>query len=184
MYSQYKEVRRRSLVSLITGLSLILLFVVLRKINIYGDPAPWSVQKTGWFTFLSFINTTKYPPSLLYLCMTIGPALVFLSAAERMRGPVARFITVYGRVPFFYYLLHFYLLHLLCVILYLSRGHSFASGINGIPGFPFHFVIPGEGYSLAIVYLIWIAVFLSLYPLCKWYGAYKRRSGRWWVKYI
>ncbi len=173
--------RKKRLLSL--GLLIIGLFIVLRAFDIYGDPFKWSEQKNVLFTFMSFLNTTKYPPSLLYLCMTIGPALVFLALAKG-NSRLAKIITVYGRVPFLYYVLHFYLIHLVSSLLFLSRGHSFAEGWNGIPGFPFKFVFPGEGYSLGIVYLVWILIVAALYPVCKWFGEYKRKNKQWWLSYL
>ncbi len=174
--------RKKRLLSL--GLLIIGLFIVLRAFDIYGDPFKWSEQKNVLFTFMSFLNTTKYPPSLLYLCMTIGPALVFLALAGKGNSRLAKIITVYGRVPFLYYVLHFYLIHLVSSLLFLSRGHSFAEGWNGIPGFPFKFVFPGEGYSLGIVYLVWILIVAALYPVCKWFGEYKRKNKQWWLSYL
>src|SRR4029079_6447438 len=114
----------------------------------------------------------KYPPSLLYMCMTIGPAILFVAWWGNVKNGVTKFITVYGRVPFFYYILHFYLLHILTMIAPFTRGHSFAGGIHtGHGPLPaFNFTIPGEGYSLGIVYLVWLLVVVSLYPLCKWFS--------------
>ncbi|HEX6334553.1 MAG TPA: heparan-alpha-glucosaminide N-acetyltransferase domain-containing protein [Flavisolibacter sp.] len=167
---------------MVTGAVLILFFVVLRAVNGYGDPRQWTVQKDTLYTFFSFMNVTKYPPSLLYISVTIGPALFFLAWADKARGKLADIITVFGRVPFFYYILHFYVLHLLCMVLFLARGHSFSEGIN-TPA-PFRFLIPGEGYPLWMVYVIWIAVVATLYPLCSWYSRYKQRSTKWWVSYL
>ena len=177
--------RKKELIAL--GLGCIILFIVLRAINIYGDPDQWSTQKNGIFTFLSFINTHKYPPSLLYMCMTIGPGLLFLAFFSKTRNRLSDIIAVYGRVPFFYYILHFYLIHLLCMVLFLARGHTFAEGIQNHQGGGFHpyFIIPGEGYNLGIVYVIWLAIIISLYPLCKWYDKYKRdHKDNKWLSYL
>jgi uncharacterized membrane protein len=167
-----------------TGAVIILFFIIVRWINVYGDPAPWSMQRNALYTFLSFINTTKYPPSLLFLCMTIGPSLLFLAMVANARNRITNIVKVYGQVPLFYFLLHFFLLRITTNILFLLRGHSFAEGIKGEPNFPFHFIIPGEGYSLAVVYLVWLAVVVTSYPLCKWYGTYKRTHNNWWVRYL
>ena len=176
------ELQRKKTI-LAMGAVIIVLFIALRASNLYGDPDPWSTQKNGVFTVLSFLNTHKYPPSLLYMCMTIGPALLFLAFFSNVRNRVAGIISVYGRVPFFYYILHFYLIHLLCMILFLARGHSIADGMHYLPGGGFQpfFTIRGEGYSLSIVYVIWLAVVVSLYPLCKWYDRYKseHRDNKW-----
>ncbi len=167
------------------SLMMLLFFVVLRFSNVYGDPADWTKQKDGLSTFFVFMNVQKYPPSLLYMCATIGGALLFLSFVKTTSGKLARIIIVYGRVPFFYYILHFYLLNILHIFAYLSRGHSFAEGMKGLPNFPFKFMVPGEGYSLGIVYLIWIAVVIALYPLCKWYDRYKtNHKEKRWLSYL
>ena len=178
----FHAARRRILLR--TGGGLILFFVILRWSNAYGDPVPWEAQSGPFYTLLSFLNTYKYPPSLLFLCMTVGPALVFLALFEKTDNRLARAISVYGRVPFFYYVLHFYLLHLLCMILFLSRGHAFAEATPDVFGIPFRFLIGGEGYPLRIVYVIWIGVVLALYPLCRWYGDLKRRKKWWWLSYL
>jgi uncharacterized membrane protein len=176
---------RRSKILLWMGIGLLLFFVALRATNIYGDPGHWSQQKNGLQTFFAFMNVQKYPPSLLYMSATIGGALIFLALAKNTRSRLAKIISVYGRVPFFYYILHFYLLHIIAVICFLSRGHSLAEGVNGFPGFPFRFTVPGEGYPLAIVYAIWIAVVVALYPLCKWYDRYKtNHKDKWWLSYL
>lgn len=169
--------------ALITGLALIALFVVLRWLNVYGDPLPRTPQRSSLFDLLSFINTQKYPPSLLYTCMTLGPALVILSVLGQVRNGATRIAVVYGRVPFFYYMLHFYLLHLVSAALFLTR-HSFAEGAKGVPGLPFKFAMPGEGLSLLWVYIIWIAVVAALYPLCRWFGQYKATHKQWWLSYL
>jgi uncharacterized membrane protein len=176
---------RRNKILLWTGIGLLLLFVALRVINTYGDPGQWSQQKNGLATFFSFMNVQKYPPSLFYICATIGPALIFLALVKNTQGRLAKIISVYGRVPFFYYILHFYLLSILHVLFFLARGHSFSEGMNGLPGLPFKFTIPGEGYNLWVVYGVWIAVVISLYPLCKWYDRYKtNHKEKWWLSYL
>jgi uncharacterized membrane protein len=164
------------------GVGLVVFFVALRALNIYGDPAHWSAQKSPFYTFLSFINTTKYPPSLLFMCMTIGPAILFLAWFGYLRNAFTRIATIYGHVPFLYYVLHFYLLHFLCLILFLMRGHTFSEGLKTTS--PFAFVNAGEGYSLFVVYLIWICVVLALYPVCKWFSDYKRKHKKWWLSYL
>ncbi len=167
------------------GIGALLLFIVLRAIDVYGDPLHWSEQKNGLFTFLSFMNVQKYPPSLLFMCATVGWALIFMGLVKNTSTRLATIISVYGRVPFFYYILHFYLLNLLHIIFFVARGHSFSEGAKGLPGFPFKFAIPGEGYGLWVVYLVWIAVVVSLYPLCKWYDRYKtNHKEKWWLSYL
>jgi uncharacterized membrane protein len=183
LYTPGFQVQRRRIL-LLTGAGLILFFVFLRWTNAYGNPTPWSVQAGPLYTLLSFLNTHKYPPSLLFLCMTVGPALIFLAVFENADNRLTRAISVFGRVPFFYYVLHFYLLHTLCMILFLARGHAFSEATPGVYGIPFRFLISGEGYPLRVVYVIWMAVVLALYPLCLWYGGLKRRKKWWWLSYL
>jgi uncharacterized membrane protein len=179
------EPERRKKILLFTGIGALIFFVALRASNLYGDPAHWSEQKTGLRSFLSFMNVTKYPPSLLYTCTTVGCGLIFLALVKNTSSRIAKIIIVYGRVPFFYYVLHFYLLHIIAICCYLSRGHTMAEGIKGLPGLPFKFAVPGEGYSLWVVYGIWAAVVIALYPLCKWYDTYKtNHKEKWWLSYL
>ncbi len=179
----HPEQRRKILIRL--GISVIVLFVVVRFINIYGDPFAWASQKNGFLSFLAFIKAHKYPPSLLYMCMTIGPALLFLALIEKVQNRFTNTMRIYGRTAFFYYLIHFYLIHFICMILFFTRGHSMQDAVNSMKNLPFMFTIPGEGYSLWIVYFIWLAVVISLYPLCKWYDQYKTsHREKWWLSYL
>ena len=177
------EQRRKILIRL--GIGILLFFVVLRFSNVYGNPIPWSFQRNGLYTFLSFINVYKYPPSLLYMCITIGPALLFLAWIENMQNRFTGIMRVYGRTAFFYYLIHFYLAHSICAVLFFSRGHSINDALQAVKQNPFLFQIPGEGYSLSIVYLVWALLVISLYPLCKWYDVYKTvHKEKWWLSYL
>lgn len=176
---------RRNKILLLLGIGSLVVFVALRSIDIYGDPLHWSRQKTGFRTFLSFMNVQKYPPSLLFMCATVGAALIFLALIKNTSGRLAKIISVYGRVPLFYYVIHFYLLHIISAFFYLSRGHSVAEGMKGVPGLPFKFIIPGEGYDLWVVYTVWLVVVIGLYPLCKWYDRYKTyHKEKWWLSYL
>jgi uncharacterized membrane protein len=167
-----------------TGISALLLFAVLRYFNLYGDPSPWTEQKDPVFTFLSFINVTKYPVSLLYTLLTLGPVLIILSRIERAPTTAMRPLVAIGRVPLFYYILHFYLLHLAAVILYMIRSGKglseidfhFNAGFGGLPR--------GEGYPLFVAYIAWIVVVLLLYPVCNWYNKYKSTHKHWWLSYL
>ena len=181
---QYQpEQRRKILIRL--GISTIVFFVLVRFINIYGDPFAWAPQKNRFLNFLAFIKAHKYPPSLLYMCMTIGPALLFLALIEKVQNGFTNTIRIYGRTAFFYYLIHFYLIHFICMILFFARGHSMQDAVNSMKNLPFMFTIPGEGYSLWVVYFIWLAVVISLYPLCKWYDQYKTsHREKWWLSYL
>ena len=176
------EKRRRYL--RITGLSFIAAFIILRGLNLYGDPGDWSTQKNFLFSVMSFINTTKYPVSLLYTLMTIGPVLIILSWMEKANLSLLKPLHVFGRVPLFYYILHFYIIHTVSLIAYMiSHNKTFAevdlhfnAGFGGIPF--------GVGYSLGIVFIVWICLVLFLYPLCKWYNNYKSTHTAWWLSYL
>ena len=121
---------RRTRTFVLIGVAVTVFFVIVRYINDYGNPRPWSVQSTTLYTLFSFINTQKYPPSLLYAAMTIGPALIVLGLLNNAGGRLSRIVKVYGEVPFFYYILHFFVLHLVATIFFFIRGHSFAEGFN------------------------------------------------------
>lgn len=177
------ELRKKILIRI--GLSLIALFILLRFTNAYGEPVDWTKQPEGFFTVLSFINTTKYPPSLLFLCMTIGPALLLLAFTENLKNRFSDAMVVFGRTAFFYYILHIYMIHIAAAICFFMRGHTFADAANVGQQFPFMFVAPGEGYGLGIVYLVWILLVLGLYPLCRRYDQYKTlHKEKWWLSYL
>jgi hypothetical protein len=161
-------------------LGAITLFVVLRLINGYGDRAPWSEQKDAAFSLMSFLNTTKYPPSLMYTLMTLGPSILFLAFFENMKSGFARFFITFGRVPLFYYLLHIFLIHLLTVVAFYISGY----GGDEIVAVPFFFRPVEFGYSLWAVYGIWAGVVLLLYPLCRWYDRFKSSHSHWALSYL
>jgi uncharacterized membrane protein len=168
---------------MITGSSIIALYIILRFINVYGDPSPWAPRPSGFYTFLSFINSTKYPPSLFFMCMTIGPALLLMAWWDKIQNGFTKIVSVYGRVPFFYFLVHLFVLHLFSAVTYFMRGHSFAEGTN--PTALIKFIQPGEGIQLRYVYIIWLAVVIVLYPLCKWYDRYKTdHKEKKWLSYL
>lgn len=184
LFLKFEGMERKKML-LWLGLGVLVFFILLRATNKYGDPDPWSTQKNNLFTFLSFMNLHKYPPSLLYMCATIGIGLLFLAFVGNVKNGLTRFITVYGRVPFLYYILHFFLIHLVTAICYLLRGHSFAEGLKPRPNLIPQFMAPGEGYSLFMVYVIWICIVLSLYPVCKWFSGYKQKHReKWWLSYL
>jgi uncharacterized membrane protein len=170
--------RRTTLLGL--GASLVLLFVALRAVNFYGDPHPWSPRQDALFTVLSFLNCQKYPPSLLYLLMTLGPALLALSVFERGLGRLARPLLMFGRVPLFFYLLQWYAAHLLAIVVNAALGRP-ASWLFG--GAPWN-APKGYGYSLGVVYLMWIVVLILLYLPCRWFAALKRRRREAWLGYF
>ena len=167
------------------GLGLIAAFLVLRAVNIYGDPFRWSIQKSTLFTVISFLNTTKYPPSLLFLLMTLGPTMLFLSALDGGTPAFLRPALTIGKVPMFYYLLHFPLIHLIAIaVCYFRYGaiHWMFQSPN-LGEYPIT-QPPGWGYSLPISYTIWAAVVLALYPLCRWFAAVKQRRADPWLSYF
>jgi uncharacterized membrane protein len=164
VFTADRATRVRSLVGL--GSAVVIGFVLLRATNVYGDPAPWSAQAGAVATFLSFINCEKYPPSLLYLAMTIGPELLLLAAVENARGRLAEWVTTFGRVPFFYYVVHVAVIHAMAVVFAWASGAE-----TGWLFGPFPADKPsGYGLGLLGVYAIWLAVVVLLYPLCKWFA--------------
>lgn len=183
LFTLFEGRQQRRILTLL-GLGLILFFIALRSINLYGDANPWTTQKNILFTVFSFINTVKYPPSLQYMCMTIGPAVLLVACMGAIKNSFTRFVTVYGQVPFFYYVLHFFLIHLLSMGAFFLRGHSFSEGVHNGPEAPFNFVISGEGYTLLVVYGVWLFVVLALYPLCRWFSRYKVTHKQWWLSYL
>ncbi len=177
--------RRRWLLAM--GGAATVLFIVVRAINIYGDPARWSGQKNAVFTILSFINTTKYPPSLLFLLMTLGPAMLLLALFEfgaNVLGPLRNPLVTFGRVPLFFYFGQWYTAHLLAILIGVIAGQPVAwqweSPIDKFTKPP----LPGIGFPLWVVYLCWIGGVLFLYPLCKWFAGVKARRRDWWLSYL
>ena len=183
VYGWDPERRRAFLLRL--GFALTLAFLVVRGVNRYGDPSHWTARKTALFTALSVLNTTKYPPSLLFLLMTLGPAMIFLWSVDRGTPRLLRPALVIGKVPLFYYVLHFPLIHLLavvtCYVRYGSAHWMFESPDLG--HYPFS-APPGWGYSLPVVYLIWAFVVVAMYPLCRWFAAVKQRRPDSWLSYL
>ena len=180
----WSPVRRRAFL-LRLGIALTLAFVTLRALDTYGDPSRWTRAHSPVLTVLSFLNTTKYPPSLLFLLMTLGPALLFLRAVDGAAPRVLRPAIIFGRVPLFYYVVHFPLIHSLalatCVARYGSGHWMFESPDLG--HYPFT-APPGWGYSLPIVYLVWAMIVCAMYPLCRWYAALKARRSDPWLSYL
>jgi uncharacterized membrane protein len=152
------------------GLVSLGLFAVIRLINFYGDPSLWSTQKSNAFTFLSFINVSKYPPSLLYTLLMLGMMFVLLAVADTQPTWFSNMLATYGKVPLFYYLLHWYLIHSLMFGMVFLQGFSW----KDIPIGTFSFGRPpNSGVELGIVYVVWLGVVVALYPLCRWYAQYK-----------
>ena len=175
------DARRRKLL-LTIGACLTTAFVILRAVNVYGDPAPWT---SG---ILSFLNTTKYPPSLAFLLMTLGPALLAFAWLDR-RGLSDRHpLVVFGRVPLFYFILHFYAAHLLAVVCSWIRYGASATRFVFEPfpsmGGPRNLVPPDFGFSLGATYAAWAAIVLAMYPLCRWFAKVKATRRDWWLGYL
>ncbi len=176
------DIRRRYL--LLIGGVVVALFVIVRFMNVYGDPSPWSPQENPWFTLLSFLNTSKYPPSLLFLMMTLGPAILVLALTDRIDGKAIwqKIGITYGRVPMFYYILQWFVAHGAGVLLAIVAGKDYHYLLeNPIANIQ---VPPGSGFSLITTYIVWLTGVAILYPLCWWYGEYKRRHRSWWLSYL
>ncbi len=198
VYQWDAQRRRGFLVGL--GSASIVLFVVLRRLNHYVDPSDWSRQDTFVFTILSFLNVTKYPPSLAFLLMTLGPALIALAWFEGFKsdipldrrrtsqppGLIAKLrdaLITFGRVPLFFYLLQWPTAHFISVFVHFAAGKPVAWMFNP-SAIDFAQPPPGVGFNLAVVYACWIAGVLILYPLCKWFAGVKARRRDWWLSYL
>ena len=176
--------RRRWIFGLGAGLTL--LFVLVRFSNVYGDPHRWETQKNLVFTLFSFVHCQKYPPSLCYLLMTLGPALMLLSMFDRGTPAVLKPLLVFGRVPLFYYLLHLPLIHTLALAVNLIRfGRAdWLYGHQPGPNEPALVSPPDRGFDLPVVFLVWITVVVLLYPACRWFAEVKRRRQEAWLSYL
>ena len=176
---------RRGLI-LRSGLGITFAFFLIRSINIYGNPVPWSVQPSSLFTVLSFFNVTKYPPSLDFLLMTLGPALLLLWAFDQMRFRDANPLLVFGRVPLFYFLLHLFLIHAIAVVFAVIRYGTGWFVFSPLPsmGTPRELYPADYGYDLWVVYVIWCLLTVSLYPVCRWFDRMKRTKKSAWMRYL
>jgi len=179
------EPERRRAMLLRAGASLTVAFLALRALNVYGDPGPWRAQKSALFTMLSFINTNKYPPSLIFLLMTLGPALLFLRAVDQRTPTMLRPALIIGKVPMFYYALHVVLIHLIAVLACLLRYGEVHWMFESptVDRFPIT-QPPGWPLALPAVYVIWATVVVLLYPLCRWFAAVRQRRRDWWLSYL
>ncbi|WP_067029809.1 DUF1624 domain-containing protein [Allomuricauda sp. CP2A] len=166
------------------GLGLTLLFFVLRSINIYGDPYTWTEQESFGMTIASYFNITKYPPSLLYLLITLGPSILFLAFVENIQNQWTEKLVVIGRVPMFFYIVHIYVIHLLAVVAAMSTGFDFSDMVIDI-WVTLQPQLQGYGFDLWVVYLVWIVLTIALYPVCSWYNNYKtNHREKWWLSYL
>jgi uncharacterized membrane protein len=182
LYKSTADAAKRKKTLLYSGLGLLALFLVLRGFNIYGDPSPWSVQKTGSLSIISFFNVTKYPCSLIYLSMTLGTSLVILPCLEGVKNKFTSIVLVFGNVPFFYYVCHWYLIQVFHLVVFFAMGFTTSQIIT--PNVPFLFSPPGFGVSLAGVYLIWLLLITILYFPCRWFSKYKKANTKWWLSYV
>ena len=186
LFLMEQAVRRRRLAVL--GTAATVGFLVIRALNRYGDPVPWATQPSPGYTVLSFLNTTKYPPSLDFLLMTLGPALLLLAWFDRPGFRPPKPLLVFGRVPLFYFVLHFYAAHAAAVFLALLRyGRGALPFIfHPVPSFsgPDQLFPPRFGYDLWVAYLVWGLIVLGLYPACRWFAEIKAKRRDWWLSYL
>lgn len=173
--------RDRRIVAIAVG--ALMAFVVLRAGNLYGDPSPWAVQKDALFTAMSFINVSKYPPSLLFVLITLGVSLLLLPLLERLRGPAAAMLQVIGETPLFTYLLHIFLVHGAAMLVGMAMGIPSSAFVDFL-GDPSRLVQADWGVSLGWVYVAWIAIVLALWPLAHWYAGLRRRHDWWWLRFL
>ncbi|MFT5479791.1 MAG: putative membrane protein [Bacteroidia bacterium] len=177
-----QEFRTNKLLKL--GIITTVLFFALRGLNQYGDPLPWTVYNDTNLTILSFFNVNKYPPSLAYLLITMGPSFIFLSIAEKWNGLWTNRLAIIGRVPMFYYIVHIYVIHLFALFAALAMGFQASNMVIPV-WIGQQTSLQGFGFSLGLVYLIWITLVVALYPLSKWYDQYKQSHRHiWWLTYI
>lgn len=183
LFRQDPMVRQRWLVRL--GLSLTVAFLLLRALNGYGDPRPWSDAIAGTAA-LSFLGTLKYPPSLLFLLMTLGPALLLLGWFDRRNWSPSNPLLIIGRVPLFFFLAHFWIAHLLAFPFAWARYGEVGFLLGPMPsmGGAADSYPPGFGYSLPAVYAVWLLVLALVYPLCRWFAGVKARRSDWWLGYL
>src|SRR5882672_5806455 len=178
--------RQRILIRM--GVALTLAFVVVRGLNVYGDPVRWSTQKSGIYTALSFLNCTKYPPSLSFLLMTLGPALVVLACFDRWPLKTTNPLIVLGRVPLFYFIVHFYTAHIVGLVLAWFRYGNAVRSFVFIPmpsaGGPAAAFPPDFGFTLWVVYAVWVVIVVGLYPACRWFAGVKARRRDLWLSYL
>jgi uncharacterized membrane protein len=181
-----RAVRRRRFAAI--GATATLLFVAVRLLNGYGDPIPWAEQRSPTYTVLSFLNTVKYPPSLDFLLMTLGPAFLALAWFDRPRLTPSNPLVVLGRVPLFFFVAHFFAAHVVAALLAFAQygADAWAFVFQPVPSmggpaaaFPAEF-----GYSLGVAYLVWALVVAGLYPVCRWFAAVKARRRDWWLSYL
>jgi uncharacterized membrane protein len=174
--------RRRSL--FIVGVLSVAAFLVLRFVNGYGDPQPWSTQASGTYTALAFLRVRKYPPSLDFLLMTLGPALIALASLEHVRGRLVTLVATFGRVPLLFYILHIYLAHAIAVVTAYGQGGTAAFLLSNNGMTPTRTYPDWYGLGLPGVYAAWLVIVAALYPVCRAFAAVKARRHDWWLSYL
>jgi uncharacterized membrane protein len=167
-----------------TGILLIVLFAIFRISNLYGDLHPWTKQNSLTYSILAILNVTKYPPSFAFICITIGPALIFLAVFENLKNRLSKIFITIGQVPMFFYVVHIYIIHVVAIFAALATGYQFSDMILDI-WIPFSPDLKGYGFSLPIVYLVWLGILVALYPVTKRYNHYKKdNKDKWWLSYL
>ncbi len=177
LYRKPAEERQKLLLRV--GLASVVAFIVARLVGVYGEPNAFEVKESPLHTVLSFINTSKYPPSLLFLMMTLGPGLIVLSFAEHWRGRFVNWMVIFGRVPFFFYILHIYVIHLLAMVAAELQGSGWRSAAQPFWQYPAEY-----GFPLWAIWLFWAGLIVLLYPACKWFAGVKARRKDWWLSYL
>jgi hypothetical protein len=166
------------------GLAALVLLLILRGTNLYGNLLPWKNYGNITQNLFSFFNLTKYPPSLTFLLLTLGASLLFLANTEKLKGKVVNFFCVFGRVPFFFYIIHIYIIHFLALLAAELTGFGWQKMTT--PSMPYRVeALKGFGFNLITVYLIWIGLIAFLYPICKAFDNYKQNNkDKWWLSYL
>ena len=183
LYTEYQS-KERTLLLMKFGIYSVLAFIILRLTNFYGEPNHFAIQEKISFSVMALFNTTKYPPSLLYLLMTIGPSLILLSIIEKYKNKITDFFIVFGKVPLFYYFSHVFLIHITAIIFLIIENKDYNIMLNMTPFLPNQYQLMEYGYPLWVVYLVWVIVILILYPICNKYMKYKSNSKKWWLSYL
>lgn len=185
LYGREFNSPRRKRILFQSGWTAIIIFIILRLSNGYGDASHWRLQPHLLFSLFSFLNVTKYPPSLLYILITVGPGLIFLALTENVSNWLTRQVEVFGRVPMFFYLAHILLIHVLATIGAAMLGFKISAMVltTSVQAAP---ALKGYGFNLPVVYGVWGLLLLLLYPCCKWFDLFKRnhQSTKWWLRYL
>lgn len=179
----FNNIRRQKIFNLI-GISALFLFFILRVTNVYGDHNPFIILDTSSKTLMSFLQVSKYPPSLQFLLITLGAAFLFLANSENLKGKIVNFFCTFGRVPFFYYILHLYFIHLAAMLYAQISGYGWRAMIlnDWLPELKH---LKGFGVPLWVTYLVWVGIILLLFPICKWFDKYKQsHKEKWWLSYL